>query len=221
MGSAELYGKLWDLFGPAGAVLWVLTLVSLYLSLRNGIYLYLVEKDFIQKFQDIEGNDADDIKKFYHDSDNPLINIICEVVLAHAQHSQDIRSEVSYMFQRNFSGVASGLSYLRLISVIAPLLGLMGTMLGMIDVFRVVASSPVVDTTLFAQGIWEALTTTILGLAVAIPTLFFYNMLMLKVKRLRIEAVEHSYRAAGLFNSSCAFGQAIAQARGEHHGGKK
>ncbi|PID71501.1 MAG: hypothetical protein CSB34_06825 [Desulfobulbus propionicus] len=49
----------------------------------------------------------------------------------------------------------SRLSSLKCISVSAPLLGLMGTMLGMIDVFRVAASSPGVDTTLFAKGIWR------------------------------------------------------------------
>lgn len=219
----EILHKLWPLLGPAGMVLGVLALVSLYLSLRNGMYLYLVGKDFSRKFDAIKQSDAEHLKKFYHNSDNPLINIIGEVVLVHAQHSQDIRAEVSYMFHRNFAGVTTGLTYLRLISVVAPLLGLMGTMLGMIDVFRVVASSPSVDTTLFAKGIWEALTTTIFGLTVAIPTLFFYYSLMLKMKRFRIEAVEHSYRATELFNSSCPFGQALAKARrqekrGEGHG---
>ncbi len=209
----ELLQKIWDFLGPAGTVLILLALTSIYLSLRNGIYLYLVGKDFSRKFDQIKENDTKYLKQFYHSSDNPLINIIGEVVLIHAQYSQDIRAEVSYMFHRNFSGVTTGITYLRLISVVAPLLGLMGTMLGMVDVFRVVASSPTVDTTLFARGIWEALTTTILGLTVAIPTLFFHYVLIMKMKKFRIEAVEHSYRATELFNSSCHIGQAMAKAR--------
>ncbi len=200
-------------FGPAGAVLAILSVVSVYLSFRNWIYLSLVGKDFTRKFHDIEKSDVDNLKQFYHSSDNPLINIISEVVLVHAQHSQDIRAEVAYMFHRNFSSVTSGIAYLRFISVVSPLLGLLGTMLGMIDVFQVVASSPTVDATLFAKGIWEALSTTILGLAIAIPTLLCYYIMMLKMKRFRIEAIEHSYRATELFNTACPLGRALAEAK--------
>ncbi len=160
--------------------------VSVYLSFRNWIYLSLVGKDFTRKFHDIEKSDVDNFKQFYHSSDNPLINIISEVVLVHAQHSQDIRAEVAYMFHRNFSSVTSGIAYLRFISVVSPLLGLLGTMLGMIDVFQVVASS---------------------------PTLLCYYIMMLKMKRFRIEAIEHSYRATELFNTACPLGRALAEAK--------
>ncbi len=43
----------------------------------------------------IQGGDGDQLKEFYHDSDNPLINIIAEVVMVHAQHSQDIQAFLS------------------------------------------------------------------------------------------------------------------------------
>ncbi len=214
----ELTQKFWHMFGPAGAVLVILALVSLYLSLRNGIYLYLVEKDFDKKLKKLQEDGCKHLKQFYHDSDNPLINIIGEAVLIQVHHSKGIRSEVSYLFHRNFSGVTSGLTYLRLISVVAPLLGLMGTMLGMIDVFRVVASSPTVDTTLFAKGIWEALTTTILGLAIAIPSLFFYYSLMLKMKRFRFMAVEHSSHTSEILRDSETFKQDHALNKKWHNG---
>jgi biopolymer transport protein ExbB len=95
------------------------------------------------------------------------------------------------------------LTYLRLISVIAPLLGLLGTMLGMVKVFQNVATRTAVDSTVLASGIWEALLTTIFGLSVAIPTLVFYYHLSLKLKGFRIEAVEHSYRAVEVLGVTC------------------
>jgi biopolymer transport protein ExbB len=63
-----------------------------------------------------------------------------------------------------------GLSWLELIAAIAPLLGLTGTVTGMIRAFMVIAeSTTAVSPALLAGGIWEALITTAAGLLVAIP----------------------------------------------------
>jgi biopolymer transport protein ExbB len=188
--------------GPAGIALIILSCFSLYFALRNGMYLFLVMRDFKKKFNVcgiIEYR-----RQVCEQTDNPLTGIIADIVMTHATHSKDIRAEVAYLFHRNFESVTRGLTYLRLISVIAPLLGLLGTMLGMVGVFRTVASSTAADSTLLAAGIWEALLTTILGLCVAIPTLVFYYYLTLKVKGCRIEAIEHSYRAVELLGVRCA-----------------
>ena len=116
----------------------------------------------------------------------------------HGGHSEDIRAEVAYLFHRNFEGVTKGLCWLRLIAVVSPLLGLLGTILGMVTVFRTIAEHSAPDAAQLAAGIWEALITTIMGLCVAIPMLMFYYYLMLKFKGFHIEAVEHSYRALEL-----------------------
>ncbi|WP_462325267.1 MotA/TolQ/ExbB proton channel family protein [Desulfoplanes sp.] len=60
----------------------------------------------------------------------------------------------------------------------APLMGLLGTVLGMIDVFSRVSTAPGgVDIALLADGIWQALLTTAAGLGVAIPALLAYHFL--------------------------------------------
>jgi len=51
-------------------------------------------------------------------------------------HSKDLRAEVAYLFHRHFQHVSGSLSALRLISVISPLLGLMGTVLRMVKVLK-------------------------------------------------------------------------------------
>lgn len=64
------------------------------------------------------------------------------------------------------------LSLLSVIAKLSPLLGLLGTVFGMIDTFSAVASSPGgVEMTQLADGIWQALITTAAGLSIAIPTL--------------------------------------------------
>ncbi|MFP4348346.1 MAG: MotA/TolQ/ExbB proton channel family protein [Desulfococcaceae bacterium] len=189
--------------GPAGMILALIACLSIYLALRNTIYLFLVDRDFRRKFAVIENGDAEYTRNICGKTDNPLIGIIAGIVRTHATHSKDIRAEVAYLFHRNFESVTRGLTYLRLISVIAPLLGLLGTMLGMVKVFRNVAAKTAVDSTVLASGIWEALLTTIFGLSVAIPTLVFYYHLSLKLKGFRIEAIEHSYRAVEVLGVSC------------------
>jgi biopolymer transport protein ExbB len=79
---------------------------------------------------------------------------------------------------------------LRLISVISPLLGLLGTVLGITRVFREMSLQASVDNAALAGGIWEALITTIMGMSVAIPTLVFYYLLRLRVRALTIECIE-------------------------------
>lgn len=189
--------------GPAGVVLAVLSCFSLYFSLKNTVYLYLVGRDFRRGFADARNGGEAYLRKLCQDTDNPLLDIVGAIVRTHAKHSKDIRAEVAYMFHRNFEGVTRGLTYLRLISVIAPLLGLLGTMLGMVEVFQAVATQANPDPAVLAAGIWEALLTTILGLCVAIPTLVFFYHLSLKMKGFRIEAIEHSYRAVELHGASC------------------
>jgi biopolymer transport protein ExbB len=76
------------------------------------------------------------------------------------------------------------LPWLAILGSLVPLMGLLGTVVGMIRVFsNVAAAGDVSDITLLAGGIWEALLTTAFGLAVAIPILLAYHLLLGKVDR--------------------------------------
>ena len=78
------------------------------------------------------------------------------------------------------------------ISVITPLLGLLGTVMGMIHVFDTIVSEGGGDTSLLAGGISEALITTASGLTIAIPVLIFYNFFTRKVDNLLVDMEHHS-----------------------------
>lgn len=80
------------------------------------------------------------------------------------------RDEVLRVARRELNAARSGLRALELISTIAPLLGLLGTVVGMITAFQALQSTGAqADPTILAGGIWEALLTTAAGMAVAIP----------------------------------------------------
>ncbi len=77
--------------------------------------------------------------------------------------------ELSITGTRQVREIEQGLSWLGLIATITPLLGLTGTVIGMIKAFMVIAQSSSVNPSMLAGGIWEALITTAAGLLVAIP----------------------------------------------------
>jgi len=78
----------------------------------------------------------------------------------------------------------SMLSFLKIISVVAPLLGLLGTVTGMIITFQAITLYGAGDPKLMAGGISTALVTTVLGLVVAIPTVFLHTLVQSRAKRL-------------------------------------
>ncbi len=98
------------------------------------------------------------------------------------------------------------LNTLGTIASITPLLGLLGTVIGMIKVFTAITSMGVGNPTVLAGGISEALITTAAGLSVAIPSLMFYryfrgkvDMLVLKMEEEALKLVEviHGQRESG------------------------
>lgn len=92
-----------------------------------------------------------------------------ECAAAHLSEAEQ-REEIERVARRQLSKARSGLRALELIATIAPLLGLLGTVLGMIAAFQTLqAAGSRADPAALAGGIWEALLTTAAGMAVAIP----------------------------------------------------
>lgn len=88
--------------------------------------------------------------------------------------AQEIRKEL-YRWEKN-------LYVLEIIGKIAPLLGLLGTVLGMSDMFQSLHLGGQVDANAVTGGIWKALFTTIAGLTVAIPTIFAHGVLSSRIE---------------------------------------
>lgn len=85
-----------------------------------------------------------------------------------------------------------GLVILETIAAIAPLLGLLGTVIGMIKVFDVISVQGVGQATALSSGISEALITTVVGLSIGIPTLVFYNYFTNKAENLILDIEKFS-----------------------------
>ena len=96
---------------------------------------------------------------------------------------------------RESSPLESGLSFIKVLYVVAPLLGLLGTVVGMIATFQMITLFGTGDPRMMAGGISTALVTTVLGLVVAIPLTLLHSFLQGKSKSL-IQVLEE--QAAGI-----------------------
>ena len=102
-----------------------------------------------------------------------------------AQHPESmIREEVTRIAKNHIERLRSWLRALELVASLSPLLGLLGTVLGMIEAFqRLETAGNQVDPALLSGGIWQALLTTAVGLIVAIPALVAHQWLDRRVDR--------------------------------------
>ena len=96
-----------------------------------------------------------------------------------------VREEVLRHGSDVLENLRSGFRFLEVIAALAPLLGLFGTVLGMIEAFRQLeAAGDQVNPAILSGGIWQALLTTAVGLGVAIPVVAVLNWLESRVERL-------------------------------------
>lgn len=84
--------------------------------------------------------------------------------------------------------LTSGIDLLELVGRLAPMLGLLGTVLGLTVAFKSVADSPIgADPVRLSSGIWEALITTVAGMFVSIPSIALHHMLLRRLDLIRFE----------------------------------
>ena len=108
------------------------------------------------------------------------------IQMRHLTHAQLL--ETMHAVGRTHVGrLERGLTLLEIIAGISPLIGLLGTVLGMVSVFDAISSEGLGNPEVLADGISKALVTTIAGLCVAIPALTFHGIYSKRVDDLAIE----------------------------------
>jgi len=107
----------------------------------------------------------------------------------HARHSSDLKARLEAEAEARFVKLEAGFRLLDSVAQLAPLLGLFGTVLGMIEAFQALQDAgSAVDPALLAGGIWVALLTTAVGLAVAMPTSIVLSWLDTRITQERVYA---------------------------------
>ena len=179
------FGTLLTLGGP---VVYILIVLSIYASAVIFYKLHIFYKvnffnnDNLNKSLKLwlskNHNEAYEEISKTNDPQSEVVSFTMYQLLKHKKLTvkldSDIREEILRLSDERISYYSSKLNSLQVIAVIAPLLGLLGTVFGMIEAFQQMElAGKNVDPSILSGGIWEALLTTAAGLSVAIPIVIF------------------------------------------------
>ncbi len=118
-------------------------------------------------------------------------------------HSWDVvQYHIDQMVDLLVTNEESYLSVLSTNAAVAPLLGLFGTVWGLVHAFIRISEKQSADITVVAPGIAEALLTTLAGLMVAIPALIMYNFLVVRVRKVESQIVQLADQISLIMNQS-------------------
>lgn len=194
-----------ELFSRGGVVMWIIAGLSIYAI--GVIILKIYHFSRVQNFnkelvEEIRGDF--DLKKMQsHLASAPLQrNIVADIMLTSFKiittpniTRDAAKEEISIAGLLKLRKLESHMRGLELVANISPLLGLLGTVIGMVAAFSTIEQAgSKIDPSLLAGGIWTALLTTVAGLSVAIPALSAYYIFDGKIESIRSDMRDVSTR---------------------------
>ena len=127
------------------------------------------------------------------ESDKSVLGELAQVVFAHTSLPKEENLEAVQAAARQIIGrLERGLTTLALIVELGPLLGLLGTVIGMVKLFTDVAQHGLGEPSQISAGIYQALTATMVGLGIAVPALVAVMYLRRRVELLALEMERHT-----------------------------
>ena len=161
-------------------------LLRLFALRRRAVIPALIEKE-INKIR--PGDDPEHLRHLIQDDTSPLSRIVEVAVRPYNATKQETLEVVQSRARQEIVRLESGLFILEIVVGIAPLLGLLGAVTGLVRVFANIGSGAMSTADLkgIASGIGEALSTTIVGLAIAIAALIAFSYFSRRVERLAVE----------------------------------
>ena len=122
--------------------------------------------------------------KVADESDSPMGRVLAQAITVRHQDREIIETVISNATENEVRNLSVYIQALATIGNIAPLLGLLGTVIGMIKAFMVIQQmGGKVNAAVLAGGIWEAMLTTALGLSVALPTMVAHSYLLARIDK--------------------------------------
>ena len=189
---------LWELFSKGGWLMWVLLLLG-------GLTIFIFVERFIaiRSASGVDMNFMNRIRDYIYEgkieaaidmckkTDTPIARMVEKGIERLGRPMSDVQTAIENVANLEVSKLENGLPFLATIAGGAPMIGFLGTVIGMVQTFMdMSAAGGTVDMALLAGGMYIAMVTTVGGLIVGIPAYFGYNYLVARIEKLvfRMEA---------------------------------
>lgn len=181
--------------GPGGTIIlfiMICSVLALFIVIERLLHLHRAQinvPEFLRGLTNVlKRNNVVEAIAICDETPGPVAHVLRAAILRCDQDESSLRHAVEEASLSEVPRLEKNLKVLATIAHIAPLLGLLGTVLGMIGLFQTMEQAgPLVATSDLAKHIWQALLTTAAGLTVAIPAHAFFNLLVGKISGLCLD----------------------------------
>jgi len=188
-----------ELLQQGGWAMWPIYLcsvVALAVFVKKVIDLFSARLDEVEWFERgldrVRAGADEEAARIFSQSGHPASRVVGAAFEVWQRRPDRAEAEARRVGSLELQKAESYLPLLSFIAQAAPLLGLLGTVLGMVDLFLGLQASGLrdIDVSLLSSGIWKALLTTAAGLTVAVPTLAAYSYLAHRADGLRLQVAD-------------------------------
>ena len=197
-----------ELFLSGGWLMWpllALGAIAVFIFVERWVAIRRASKmdeTFMNRIRDyiVEGriNVAVDLCR---KTDTPIARMIEKGIERLGRPVGDVQNAIENLANLEVSKLESGLPFLATIAGGSPMIGFLGTVIGMVQAFmKLSAAGGSIDMNLLSSGMYVAMITTVGGLLVGIPTYFGYNYLVSRVEKLVFRMEAHSIAFMDILN---------------------
>ena len=190
--------SLWELFSQGGWLMWVLLVLggfTIYIFTERFVAIIRAQKlsmHFMERIRDyiVEGKTKDAVTLCRREN-TPIARMVEKGIERLGRPMSDVQNAIENVANLEVSKLEDGLPFLATIAGGAPMIGFLGTVIGMVQTFMDMSNAGgTVDLVLLSGGMYVAMVTTVGGLIVGIPAYFGYNYLVARIEKLvfRMEA---------------------------------
>ena len=198
----------WELFTSGGWLMWVLVALAAVM-----IFIFVERFIAIRKATRIDNNFMNRIRDYISDgkiraavdlcrkTNTPIARMIEKGIERIGRPMGDIQTAIENVANLEVSKLENGLPFLATIAGGAPMIGFLGTVIGMVQTFMdMAAAGGTIDLSLLAGGMYVAMVTTVGGLVVGIPAYFGYNYLVARIEKLVFQMEANSIAFMDILN---------------------
>ncbi len=189
---------MWQIFLKGGPLMWPIlfcSILALAIIIERIWYLWRIQIDthqFLNRILErMKRHQIKEALEICEKKQNPISRILKAGILKYDRGRQQIKEAIEDAVLYEEPHLERNMTALATIAHISPLLGLLGTVVGMVRCFQIIQTKStalqVVSPGDLAGGIWEALLTTVAGLVVAIPAFVVYNYLVSRINSFILE----------------------------------